>query len=151
MASACCLAGLRLARLGQSMLATVETQAARNSRGAGGGVSPFGPPATPACRSACGRVEVHAENRPPAASAPATPASAKARLCLFTSTTAPSPYTLMNMRRRHNSHATANMHASNSSACSSDVFTDPIGSAASGAYSVAPRLRTPPSGRANLT
>ncbi len=38
MASACCLAIVRLLRLGQSMLATVDTQAARNSRGAGGGM-----------------------------------------------------------------------------------------------------------------
>ena len=32
------MAVLRLLRLGQSILATVDTQAARNSRGAGGGV-----------------------------------------------------------------------------------------------------------------
>src|SRR3982751_1858939 len=38
MASACCLAIVRLLRLGQSILATVDTQAARNSRGAGGGM-----------------------------------------------------------------------------------------------------------------
>jgi len=38
--SACCFATGRLLRLGQSMLATVDTQAARNSRGAGGGWSP---------------------------------------------------------------------------------------------------------------
>ena len=37
-ASACCLAAFRFGLLGQSILATVETQAARNSRGAGGGV-----------------------------------------------------------------------------------------------------------------
>src|SRR5450830_277474 len=40
MASACCLATGKLLRLGQSILATVDTQAARNSRGAGGGTSP---------------------------------------------------------------------------------------------------------------
>src|SRR3954465_7835679 len=36
-ASACCWAGVKLFRLGQSILATVDTHAARNSRGAAGG------------------------------------------------------------------------------------------------------------------
>src|SRR5471032_3046661 len=52
-ASACCFSVLRLLRLGQSILATVDTQAARNSRGAGGGRSPFGAaPATDEGRGA---------------------------------------------------------------------------------------------------
>src|SRR5688572_12612123 len=38
-ASACCCADGRPVLLGQSILATVDTQAARNSRGAGGGFS----------------------------------------------------------------------------------------------------------------
>jgi len=86
-ASACCCGAFRFCRLGQSMLATVETQAARNSRGAAGGslplawIVPFGAVATFI------GVEQLA-NKPLRASMPAIPPSANARF-FISATTAP--------------------------------------------------------------
>lgn len=88
MASACCLAWVRLLRLGQSMLATVDTQAARNSRGAGGGMLgstgcaaggvPSGRGAAPGA-SGAGAVGVLEQASSSAATTPATPADKVSR------------------------------------------------------------------------
>ncbi|WP_181373395.1 hypothetical protein [Massilia glaciei] len=105
-ASACCCGTPSPARLGQSMLATVETQAARNSRGAGGGSSDGGSGgggatsgtgagagggrglglglgvggAGLAATGAAGWTVPQLLSKPASDSAPATPASANARL-----------------------------------------------------------------------
>jgi hypothetical protein len=84
MTSACCLSAVRLERLGQSILATVETQAARNSRGAAGGVAPprttavFGPvaPVSDGVTACLGLVVLQLARRAPSDK---TPASANAR------------------------------------------------------------------------
>ena len=88
-ASACCWGADKLGLLGQSILATVDTQAARNSRGAAGAFSSTdggtGARATGGLAGGLGVglttgvVVVQLATRPPSVSAPATLASVKAR------------------------------------------------------------------------
>jgi hypothetical protein len=88
MASACCCAAFRVDLLGQSMLATVDTQAARNSCGLGGGVidGPAGTAPGATTAGAFGLTVVQLVTRAAMASAAAM---AKARLFRLGSTTTP--------------------------------------------------------------